>query len=76
VLADGDICIGTLNPGGISVFPAKGGAPTFMELPDHAVTNICFGGKDRRTAYITGGMSGKLFKMEWPKPGLRLNYNA
>jgi gluconolactonase len=39
------------------------------------VTNICFGGADMRTAYITLSCSGRLLMVEdWPVPGLRLNY--
>jgi hypothetical protein len=29
-----------------------------------------------RTAYITLSASGKLGVMDWPEPGLKLNYNA
>ena len=43
---------------------------------DVFVTNICFGGPDLRTAYITSSGFGLLYSMEWPVPGLRLNYNA
>ena len=40
------------------------------------VTNICFGGPDMRTAWITASATGKLIKARWPRPGLKLAFNA
>jgi gluconolactonase len=37
-------------------------------------TNICFGGPDLKTAYVTLSGSGRLVALEWERPGLRLNY--
>jgi gluconolactonase len=37
-------------------------------------TNICFGGPELCTAYMTLSGTGKLVAMEWPEPGLRLAY--
>ena len=47
-----------------------------VKMPDVYPTNICFGGPDLRTAYITLSASGQLAAMEWPEPGLRLNFMA
>jgi gluconolactonase len=47
-----------------------------VPLPDPLVTNICWGGRNMKTAYITLSGTGKLIAVDWPKPGLRLNYNA
>jgi gluconolactonase len=44
-------------------------------MPDRYPTNICFGGADMRTAYITLSDTGGLGVMQWPEPGLRLNFN-
>ena len=41
-------------------------------MPDMLSTNICFGGPDLRTAYITLSGSGRLVACDWPRPGLRL----
>jgi gluconolactonase len=38
------------------------------------VTNICFGGPDLKTAYITLSGTGQLVAMPWPDAGLRLPY--
>jgi gluconolactonase len=43
-------------------------------MPDLHTTNICFGGPDLRTAYITLSGSGRLVACDWPRPGLPLNY--
>jgi gluconolactonase len=45
------------------------------KMPDIYPTNICFGGSDMRTAYITLSDSGRLATMTWPEPGLELNFN-
>jgi gluconolactonase len=42
---------------------------------DALTTNICFGGEDMRTAYITCSLTGTLRKTTWPRPGLKLNFN-
>jgi len=75
VEAGGAICIGTLIHGGITVFMPDG-RTEHVELPDHSVTNLCFGGPDMRDVWVTGSATGRLFKGRWPRPGLKLNYNA
>ena len=37
-------------------------------------TNICFGGDDLATAYITASGTGRLLKTEWDAPGTPLNF--
>jgi gluconolactonase len=70
----GNICVATLWNGGISVISPDGQAIKHVAMPDYYTTNICFGGPDLRTAYITLSSSGRLVAMEWPRPGLGLNY--
>ena len=48
----------------------------FVECGDLFVTNICFGGEDLRTAYITLSGAGKLLEVSWPRPGLTLAHYA
>ena len=43
-------------------------------LPDPMVTNVCFGGKDLRTAFATLSMTGRLVSFEWPRAGLPLQH--
>jgi gluconolactonase len=46
-----------------------------VKMPERMPTNICFGGPDMRTAYITLSNTGKLVAMQWDEPGLRIPYN-
>jgi gluconolactonase len=74
VEAGGNVCVATLVDGGITVLNPRGGAAEFVPMPDPLTTNICFGGPDLRTAYITLSSTGKLVSMPWRRPGLRLNH--
>jgi gluconolactonase len=69
---NGNICVATLVRGGISVFSPGGELLEFHEAPEGYCTNICFGGPDRRTAFITLSGYGQLFAAQWPRPGLAL----
>jgi gluconolactonase len=70
----GNVCVATLLTGGITIHSADGNSAEFLEMPDIVTTNICFGGKDLRTAYITLSSTGKLVSMTWPHAGLPLNF--
>jgi len=72
--AAGNICIATIANGGITVISPDGKAIEHVPMPDAVTTNICFGGEDLRTAYITLSSTGRLVAMAWPRPGLKLNY--
>lgn len=75
VEADGRVCVATIINGGISaITPA--GEVEHTPVPDLIVTNIAFGGEDMRDAWITASSTGKLYKTRWPRPGLRLVFNA
>jgi gluconolactonase len=75
VEANGNVCAATLFNGGITVVSPTG-EHEHVAFPDPLVTNICFGGSDMRDAYITLSATGKLIRTRWPRPGLRLNFNA
>ena len=70
----GHVCVATLITGAVSDISPDGQSVTQFTLPDPMVTNVCFGGKDLRTAFATLSMTGKLVSFEWPRPGLKLNY--
>lgn len=76
VQADGAICVATLISGGITIWEPDGSRATFVPVPDFATTNICFGGDNLQTAWITASNSGCLYKARWPRPGLPLAYTA
>ncbi len=71
VQADGRICVATLVNGGITVISPDGRHVEHHPMPDLMTTNICFGGPDMKTAYITLSWTGRLVAVDWPTPGLR-----
>ena len=71
--AEGRICVATLINGGITVISPDGRHVEHHPMPDPMTTNICFGGPDMRTAFITLSWTGRLVAVNWPAPGLRLN---
>jgi gluconolactonase len=71
----GYVCVATLINGGITVISPDGASVEHIPLPDPITTNICFGGPDRKTAYVTLLATGRLVALDWPRPGLKLNYN-
>jgi gluconolactonase len=76
VEASGNICVASLIYGGVSIFTPSGSLLEFYEAPEPYCTNICFGGPDMRTAYITLSGYGRLVAVEWPRPGLPLACGA
>lgn len=76
VEASGNICVATLITGHITVVAPDGRVVRQVKMPDVYPTNICFGGVDLKTAYITLSGSGQLGVMPWPEPGLKLNFSA
>lgn len=75
VMASGNIAVATLNTGYVTEISPAGEVVRAVKMPDVYPTNICFGGTDMRTAYITLSDSGRLGVMQWPEPGLKLNFN-
>ncbi len=75
VMASGNIAIATLVTGYITELSPKGDVVREVKMPDVYPTNICFGGPDMCTAYVTLSDSGRLGVLQWPEPGLKLNFN-
>jgi gluconolactonase len=75
VMASGNIAVATLSTGYITEISPAGDIVRAVKMPDRYPTNICFGGADMRTAYITLSDGGHLGVMQWPEPGLKLNFN-
>lgn len=77
VEADGRVCVATIAfpTGGISAIKPDG---TYEQtsFADPLVTNICFGGKDQKTAYVCLSGTGKLVETQWPRAGLKPNYSG
>jgi gluconolactonase len=72
VEANGNICVATLVNAGITVFSPSGEIVEFWEASEPYCTNICFGGPELKTAYITLSGYGTLIAVDWPRPGLPL----
>jgi gluconolactonase len=85
---DGNVYVATMLPegntpmsnGGITVISADGKSMDFMEINIQGEfaplpSNLCFGGADRKTMYVTCGASGLLVKAQVHVPGLALNFN-
>jgi gluconolactonase len=73
--AEGNVCVATIVNGGITVVSPTGDHH-HVRLPepfvDPLTTNICFGGPDMKTAFITLSGTGRLVAVHWPTAGLRL----
>jgi gluconolactonase len=76
VEANGNVCVATLFNSGITTFNPKSGKYTHVGFNDPITTNLCFGGKDMRDIWVTCASTGRLYRMRWPRPGLKLAYNA
>ena len=72
----GNVCVATLANGGITVISPAGEILEHIATGDMLTTNICFGGPDGDTAYITLSGTGRLVSMPWPYPGLALAHTA
>ncbi len=73
--SEGNVCVATLGNGSVTAFSPDGDYRAIVPVPgDPMVTNICFGGEDLRTAFITASAFGTLMAHEWHCPGLPLNF--
>jgi gluconolactonase len=75
VEADGTVVVAAL-PDGLCSINDERESVEYTTLPDPLTTNVCFTGDDMRTAYATLSGAGRLVALDWPRPGLRLAYNA
>ena len=76
VEADGTVAVATLVNPGFTRFDAQSGTSTHVPTDDLMTTNIAFGGSAMTDAYVTLSSTGRLAKMTWDRPGLRLNFQA
>jgi gluconolactonase len=76
VEADGTVAVATLVNPGFTRFDPVTGAATLVPTDDLMTTNIAFGGADMMDAYVTLSSTGRLAKMRWDRPGLRLNFQG
>jgi len=74
VEASGNTCVATLVTGMISVISPDGRLLEQIATGDPSTTNLAFGGPDLKTAYVTLSEKGQLLAMDWPGPGLPLQF--
>ncbi|WP_439813634.1 SMP-30/gluconolactonase/LRE family protein [Zavarzinia sp. CC-PAN008] len=74
--AAGTVHVATLFNGGITSFAPDGSSIRHVATGDPFTTNLCFGGADMRTAYVTLSGAGRLVAMDWPSAGLRLPHGG
>lgn len=72
--AEGNICVATLISGAITVISPTGKLVRSVKMPDVYTTNICFGGPDMKTAFVTLSGIGQLVSTPWVEAGLKLNF--
>jgi len=72
--AEGNVCVATLITGAVSTITPRGELLEQVKFPDMMVTNVCFGGPDLRTAFVTLSGTGKLVAAPWKRAGLKLNF--
>jgi gluconolactonase len=74
----GNICVATLRTGTITVCAPTGEAAHQVHVPaalwDPLATNLCFGGPDRRTLFLTLSTTGTLMSAPWPRAGIPLAF--
>ncbi len=74
--SEGSVVVATLGTGCVTAVSPQGVVRAVAPVPefDLMVTNVCFGGPDLRTAYVTSSGLGRLYKTQWHCPGLPLNF--
>ena len=74
--SEGNVVVATLGTGCVTAISPTGEIRARVAVPefDLMVTNVCFGGPDLRTAYITASGLGRLYAIDWHCPGLPLNF--
>jgi gluconolactonase len=68
--AGGNICVAEIPYGGLAVVSPTGGLIEQHQTGDPFTTNVCFGGPELRTAFLTLSSTGRVVAREWPRAGL------
>lgn len=74
--SEGNVCVATLMVGAVTAIAPDGSTRAIVPIPggDPMVTNVCFGGPELSTAFITVSGTGRLMAHDWHCPGLPLAY--
>jgi gluconolactonase len=71
--SEGRIVVALPGDNSLAVISPEGGL-AILEMPGPMTTNVCFGGEDRTTAFVTLGGLGQLVSFRWPCPGVELSF--
>lgn len=66
---NGNVCVACLVDAGILVVSPQGAVVEFLRATDTFCTNLCFGGPDLRTAYVTLSGRGEVLAVPWARQG-------
>lgn len=70
---EGFLLVCGYKTGRIHVFSPEGGkAVEHIDFEDSEVTNVCFGGPERRTLFVTESGLGRVVACEWKRAGAEL----
>jgi len=74
--SEGNVVVATLGTGCVTAIAPSGEVRARVPVPDFdlMVTNVCFGGPDLKTAFVTSSGLGRLYSFQWHCPGLPLNF--
>lgn len=72
--ADGNIFVGSV-PGAILVISPQGELVQRIPMPEHYATNLCFGGPDLTTLYVTLSSTGRVIAFTGPWRGMKPNFS-
>ncbi|MCE2391568.1 MAG: SMP-30/gluconolactonase/LRE family protein [Proteobacteria bacterium] len=71
--ADGNLLCCGHQSGRIHVFGPEGGSlQAALEFEDPDLTNVCFGGAEFKTLFVTESGKGRVVKLDWERPGMVL----
>lgn len=74
IATSGNLLVGTLNNGGLTEITSDGMGSKHHFIAEMDVTNVCFGGVDMNTIFLTLSHSGQLIEMDWHESGLVLPF--
>lgn len=71
--ADGNVLCCGFESGKVHVFPPGGGEKLqTLDCEDPRVTNVCFGGPEFKSLFVTESGLGRVVRLEWTRPGMVL----
>ncbi len=70
---DGNVLCCGFESGQIHVFPPGGGDKIgTLDFEDKRVTNVCFGGPEFKSLFVTESGAGRVVRIDWERPGMVL----